>query len=600
MGDDLLGLVGEAGKGLAGGILGGVGTAGATVEKAELNPITAAGDAAAAAVEGKAEKFLWDFAQNTVDGTQVFFHMIVDLMFQITAPQVTGEFIYTMGGRIFFISLPLIVLFAAMRIIAASLRAQALTGARDAFLGAGASVLGTVALVPLTSLAVRAVDAAADGLLTATLVDGDEFVDNVIAAVVQVGTTVGNLVAGEEVSGPIAAWQVPAGGVIATSLICGSAAILLLIACAVIGLALVARNMLLYIVIVVGPLCLSGLAWEPTRRWASIWLGWMVALIFTKLAIVVVMGLGVLAITATFESGEITANVLPGLSTVLSGILMLVLAAFMPVACFALFGWMGEGGVRELQAAASGAGGMMASVPGSALSAGQTAGGRLSSMINGAGGAPGGQGGGGGSSNPGLVGDSADSGPVEAAAPVAEGATAVGATAATGGLAAGAVVAAEVASKTAEAGEEVADGTKETVGDAVSETTGRVEDEPYSYEQPAQDDSGSGASADSAPVATGVPVSEPATGEGGTEGSAAADAPVSEPAVSSGGMEGPTTADGPGVAPADAPAAPASVPAPAEPPMDVSASEEQPAPAPMPADVPLAPPVSSDDESGGA
>ena len=63
-----------------------------------------------------------------VDGTQIIFHMIVDLMFQITAPQVTGEFIYTMGGRIFFISLPLIVLFAAMRIIAASLRAQALDG----------------------------------------------------------------------------------------------------------------------------------------------------------------------------------------------------------------------------------------------------------------------------------------------------------------------------------------------------------------------------------------------------------------------------------------------------------------------------------------
>ena len=409
MGEDLLGLAGEAGKGLAGGVLGAGATAGATLGQAELNPIKAAGDAAAAAVEGKAEEFLWEFAQSTVDGTQVFFHMIVDLLFQIAAPQVTGEFIYTMGGRIFFISLPLIVLFAAMRIIAASLRAQALTGARDAFLGAGASVLGTVALVPLTSLAVRAVDAAADGLLTATLLDGDEFVDNIMAAVVQIGTVVGNLVAGEEIAGPVAAWSVPAGGVIATCLICVLAAALLLAACVVIGLALVLRNMLLYIVIVVGPLCLSGLAWEPTRRWASIWLGWMVALIFTKLAIVVVMGLGVLAITATFESGEITANFLPGLSTVLSGIVMLVLAAFMPVACFALFGWMGEGGVRELQAAASGAGGMMASVGSSSLSAGQSAGGRLKSLLTDGGGAGGGQGGG-GSSNPGLVGGSGDIG----------------------------------------------------------------------------------------------------------------------------------------------------------------------------------------------
>ena len=304
------------------------------------------------------------------------------------------------------------------------------------------------------------------------------------------------------------------------SVICVLAAALLLAACVVIGLALVARNMLLYIVIVVGPLCLSGLAWEPTRKWASIWLGWMVALIFTKLAIVVVMGLGVLAITATFESGEITANILPGLTTVLSGILMLVLAAFMPVACFALFGWMGEGGVRELQAAASGAGGMMASVGSSSLSAGQSAGGRLKSLLTDGGGAGGGQGGG-GSSNPGLVGGDGGPGrvgqlPVVLMVPhLAEAAPAVGATAATGGLAAGVAVAGEVASEVGEAGEEVADATKETIGDAVSETTESGGGESYSYEQPAQDDSGSGAPADSAPATTGVPVSEPATGEGG-------------------------------------------------------------------------------------
>ncbi|MGP5097359.1 hypothetical protein ACTXJ1_04960, partial [Brachybacterium alimentarium] len=184
MGDGLLDLA----KGAAKGVTGGVASAAGTLGGSDLNPISAVGDAATRAageaIEGKAEEFLWNLAQDVVDGTQIIFHMIVDLMFQITAPQVTGEFIYTMGGRIFFISLPLIVLFAAMRIIVASLRAQALTGARDAFVGAGASVLGTVALVPLTSLAVQAVDAVADGLLSATLADGDEFVDNVIEAVV--------------------------------------------------------------------------------------------------------------------------------------------------------------------------------------------------------------------------------------------------------------------------------------------------------------------------------------------------------------------------------------------------------------------------------
>lgn len=545
MGDLLTDLAGGAGA-----LVGGPQTALTTVIGGNASPValvgSAAQDAIGDAIEGKAEEFLWNFAQSVVDGTQVLFHMIVDLMIQLTEPQVTGEFIYTMGGRIFFISLPLIVAFAALRIISASVRAQALTGARDAFLGAGVSVLGTVALVPLTAIAVRAVDAVADGMLRATLADGDQFVDEVMAAVVQLGTLVGNLVGGAEVSGPISPWEVPAGGVIATSLICIAAAGLLMVACVIIGLALVARNMLLYIVIVVGPLCLSGLAWGPTRRWASIWLGWMVALIFTKLAIVVVMGLGVLAVTSTIQSGAVSADPLPGLTTVLSGVLMLILAAFMPVACFALFGWMGEAGVRELQGAASGAQGALTSVPASALSAGQTATGRLSALLDGGGGS--GQG-----SNSGLIGGEAsgDSGDADTAAETGKDA-AIAATAGTGGLAAGAVVASEVASEASEAGEDVAEGVQENIGGTVSETTETTEtagdgptdgpttaggEQPYSAEGPAPgENAGDGGSA--APVVSDVPVSgegpaagEPAPGEAppcGTENSAPVDVPAAQ------------------------------------------------------------------------
>lgn len=534
-----------AGSGLVLG--GGAVSAGATVGAGGMTLVgNAAKDVVGEVIEGKAEEFLWDLAQSVVDGTQVLFHLIVDLMLQMSEPQVTGEFIYTMGGRIFFISLPLIVAFAAIRIISASVRAQALTGARDAFIGAGVSVLGTVALVPLTAISVRAVDAVADGMLRATLADGDQFVDEVMAAVVQLGTLVGNLVGGAEVSGPISPWEVPAGGVIATSLICMAAAFLLMIACVIIGLALVARNMLLYIVIVIGPLCLSGLAWAPTRRWASIWLGWMVALIFTKLAIVVVMGLGVLAVTSTIQSGAVNADPLPGLTTVLSGVLMLILAAFMPVACFALFGWMGEAGVRELQGAADGAQGALTSVPASALSAGQNASGRLSALLDGGGGS--GQG-----SSPGLVGGESggDGGGAETVAETGKGA-AVAATVGTGGLAAGAVVASEVASEAGKAGEGVAEGVQESIGGAVSESTETGGDgpvggsssaggeQPHSVESPAPGES-AGDGGSSAAVMSEVPMSGegPAPVEappGGTESSApvdvapAAQMPLPEPA----------------------------------------------------------------------
>ena len=456
MGDLLDDLAGGVGK-IAGG-------PGAVAGSAAREGLEVAGnkvsERVAAEAQSQIEEFLWDLAQSTVDGTQYFFHMMFDLLLRMTEPQVTGEFIYTMGGRLFFISLPLIVAFAAMRIIAASLRAQALTGARDAFLGAGASVLGSIALVPLTAVAVRAVDALANGLMNATLKDGDEFVDEVMAAVVQIGTRVGNTVAGEPLAaGPIGPWDVPAGGVIVTALTCICACALLLLSCLIIGLALVARNMLLYIVIVVGPLCLSGLAWQPTRRWASIWMGWMVALIFTKLAIVVVMGLGVLAVTATIQSGEVAADPLPGLMTVLSGVLMLVLAAFMPLACFALFGWMGEASVREIQNAASGAQGALQSVAASGLSASQTATGRLGSMMQSGGDSVGSEGLVGGSGSGDSGGDTGGGG----GGGLAQAGTASGHPAA--------AVAAVAAEKVGATGEAAVSTVKEGLEDTVSETT---------------------------------------------------------------------------------------------------------------------------------
>jgi len=527
-------------------------TAGAEGLEAAGNKIS---EAVGAEAQSQIEQFLWDLAQSMVDGTQYFFHLMFDLLLRMTEPQVTGEFIYTMGGRLFFISLPLIVAFAALRIIAASLRAQALTGARDAFLGAGASVLGSIALVPLTAVAVRAVDALANGLMTATLKDGDEFVDEVMAAVVQIGTMVGNTVGGETVgAGPIAPWDVPAGGVIVTALTVAGACLLLLLSCLIIGLALVARNMLLYIVIVVGPLCLSGLAWAPTRRWASIWMGWMVALIFTKLAIVVVMGLGVLAVTATIQSGEVAADPLPGLMTVLSGVLMLVLAAFMPLACFALFGWMGEASVREIQNAASGAQGALQSVAASGLSAGQTSAGRLGSMMQG------GAGGGDAGGSEGLVGGSG-SGDSGGGTGGGGGGGLAQAGAASGHPAA--AVAAVAAEKTGEAGEAAVSTVKEGLEDTVSETT----------------DSGGGTE----PTSGG-----PEASSGGAEQAAAQE-------------ENPWVDAGRNLAP-ESGAAPASVSEPAQPPADggslgesAPAAVERPEPGvSQPVDLPVAEPAPSD------
>lgn len=450
--------------------------------------------------EDQFTEFLWTAVQSLVDGTQVLFRFIVQLLLMMTHPQVEGEFIYTMAGRIFYISLPLIMLFAMLRIISDSIRAKALAGTHGAFFGAAGSLLGTIMLLPLTALGVSALDGVAGGLLGATLGDGDRFVDQIVSAFVSVGTVAGNIAGSTPISGPIAPWQVPAGGIVAAAIIIGVSTFVLFLACLSIGLALVTRNMLLYIVIAVGPLCLSGLAWKPTRQWASKWMGWMVALLFTKLAIVVVLGLGVLAILhpGVKDGGSF---ILTDLVTMLAGLMMIILAAFMPVACLSLFGWMGEFAVREISGAGMAAQGFMSRVPAHAVDAGQGAIDRVRSIVNksassggssgdpglvggaestagsgGAGGSASAVGSGAGASGGGLVQGAAGASGAGGAAGGAVGGAATGAVgsaaAAAGpvGLAAAAVVGAVGAVKSG--AEAVADATKAQIASGVSELTG--------------------------------------------------------------------------------------------------------------------------------
>lgn len=361
-----------------------------------------AANAAADAAGDKVTEFLWDLAQSAVDGTQYVGRAVMELLMTATKPQVDGQFIYDMGGRVFFISLPLIVLFAALRIAIDSVRAGALVGAGEAFVGVAGSVLGTMALVPLTGIAVQAVDGAGEALMDATMDDADGFVDDLMDSVVDFGTVIGNMVGDSPLSGPVAQWQVPASGLLATVVICLLSVVLVVISFLIIGLALVARNMLLYATIVMGPLCLSGLAWKPTRRWATKWLSWHGALIFTKLAIVVVMGLGVLAIAEPMASGgdsDLT-DYIPAFATMLSGILLLIMAGFMPIACFALFGWAGEQALGAVSGAAMAATGMLTRAPEKALKeTGQAAKDRLGSLLSGS------------DSNSGLAGGSGQSSP---------------------------------------------------------------------------------------------------------------------------------------------------------------------------------------------
>ena len=110
--------------------------------------------------------------------------------------------------------------------------------------------------------------------------------------------------------------------------------------------ALLIRTLLLYAVVVTGPIAFLGLVWSPARPWFRRWVTAVIALIFTKLGVVVVFGLGVAALSnLTFDGGVSEA-----IGRLLTGTLLMLIAAIVPVVAFKFFDFLGEESVQSLHA----------------------------------------------------------------------------------------------------------------------------------------------------------------------------------------------------------------------------------------------------------
>jgi hypothetical protein len=113
--------------------------------------------------------------------------------------------------------------------------------------------------------------------------------------------------------------------------------------------ALLIRTLLLYAVVVTGPIAFLGLVWSPVRPWFRRWVTAVVALIFTKLGVVVVFGLGISAMNnLDFDGG-----ILEALGRLLSGTVLMLISAFVPIVAFKFFGFLGEQAAESLHAGAS-------------------------------------------------------------------------------------------------------------------------------------------------------------------------------------------------------------------------------------------------------
>lgn len=260
-----------------------------------------------------------------------------NLITSVTRPQTDAAFLSEWAGRVFAITLPITLAFFVFQVVTVVLQGRSTGGLGKAVTMAAVAVVGTYASLPLIHLVTVAVDALADDLTAITLGDlengGDRFVrvlSDVLA--IRVDTDSENPLLGDQLA------QLGAGSVIAgavgfiifgTFLVLGSLAVFA---------ALLIRTMLLYIVIVMGPIAIMGLAWDKTRGWFRVWAGIVVALILSKLAIMIVFGLGV----SVLESVSFESNGAGMAGALLTGTLILLIASLMPIACFKFVSFVGD------------------------------------------------------------------------------------------------------------------------------------------------------------------------------------------------------------------------------------------------------------------
>ncbi|WP_132156492.1 hypothetical protein [Kribbella antiqua] len=135
------------------------------------------------------------------------------------------------------------------------------------------------------------------------------------------------------------------GGFLLTAVIYG------LIASISLYFVMLIREVAIVAFVVFAPIAMASWTWSATRHWLRRWVEVVGALLFSKIAMAVVFAVG---ISATGNAGR-TAE--PSIGTFLTGILLVSMAAFAPIATFSFLHWAGDHGAtaaHSLQLATAG------------------------------------------------------------------------------------------------------------------------------------------------------------------------------------------------------------------------------------------------------
>jgi type IV secretion system protein TrbL len=271
----------------------------------------AAGDAAGAVVTAP---FDW-LAQGMGGAAEWMFTSVWKVIDTTTFVDVTsGE--YTKVYNIMFgIGVFVMLGFFMLQVIGGMIRREPAALSRAA-LGLAKSILGSFVALALVGTALEITDQLCIGIVNAAGTNMNEMGDKV--AVLAAGLGAINLSA-------------PGAGAILTIFL----ASLAIVGAMVVWISLLIRKALLLIAIVFAPIALAGSSWDHTRSWLSRWATFVIAMILSKVVLVVIFLLATAQVSAPIDAD------LESVSQPMAGVVLMLMAGFAPYLTYKAIAFMG-------------------------------------------------------------------------------------------------------------------------------------------------------------------------------------------------------------------------------------------------------------------
>lgn len=308
------------------------------VKDAVKAPVEAANAAAKGWVQERLEEVAVWVSQQLGKASGWLLAMVLSLTFTLTSPDLDAGFMFTWSGRVFALAVPITFTVALGQVLRDALRGRGLTGVRWAVKGALVSAFASMVTLSILAVASRGIDAVRDVFIGWVQADTDKLAQRI--------TDVWSSETWQSFAddNPAAASAVSAGSVSWMLLVFCFFCFCVMLGGLGLVLVMLFREQLLAGSAVMTPVAYSGLASRPTMGWPRTILAWILALLVSPVAIIVILGLGISILLEADAPGDMT-QLLQQMGLCIT---MLLSAMSMPLASFKLFSFLGESAAASM------------------------------------------------------------------------------------------------------------------------------------------------------------------------------------------------------------------------------------------------------------